>query len=30
RLCVIDPKDYSMSDAVAFMTGAKEPENVAA
>ena len=26
RLCVIDPKDYSMSDAVAFMTGAKQPE----
>ena len=26
RLCVIDPKDYSMSDAVALMTGAKEPE----
>ena len=25
RLCVIDPKQYSMSDAVAFMTGAKEP-----
>ena len=25
RLCVIDPKAYSMSDAVAFMTGAKEP-----
>lgn len=25
RLCTIDPKDYSMSDAVAFMTGAKEP-----
>jgi fructose transport system ATP-binding protein len=25
RLCVIDPKEYSMSDAVAFMTGAKEP-----
>ncbi len=24
RLCVIDPKQYSMSDAVAFMTGAKE------
>jgi fructose transport system ATP-binding protein len=24
RLCVIRPKDYSMSDAVAFMTGAKE------
>lgn len=23
RLCVIDPKAYSMSDAVAFMTGAK-------
>ena len=26
RLCVINPKDYSMSDAVAFMTGAKEPD----
>ncbi len=25
RLCVINPKDYSMSDAVAFMTGAKVP-----
>ena len=25
RLCVIDPKDYSMSDAVALMTGAMEP-----
>ncbi|MDX8349989.1 ATP-binding cassette domain-containing protein [Cognatiyoonia sp. IB215446] len=25
RLCVIDPMDYTMSDAVAFMTGAKEP-----
>jgi fructose transport system ATP-binding protein len=25
RLCVIDPKDYSMSDAVAMMTGAMEP-----
>lgn len=25
RLCVIDPKDHSMSDAVALMTGAKEP-----
>jgi fructose transport system ATP-binding protein len=25
RLTVINPKDYSMSDAVAFMTGAKEP-----
>jgi fructose transport system ATP-binding protein len=30
RLCVIDPKDYSMSDAVAFMTGAKEPAEVMA
>ncbi|KQY13385.1 ATP-binding cassette domain-containing protein [Rhizobium sp. Root482] len=31
RLCVIDPKDYTMSDAVAFMTGAKlPPEAVAA
>jgi fructose transport system ATP-binding protein len=25
RLCVIDPKHHTMSDAVAFMTGAKEP-----
>ncbi len=25
RLCVINPKDYTMADAVAFMTGAKEP-----
>ncbi|WP_164871877.1 ATP-binding cassette domain-containing protein, partial [Solirhodobacter olei] len=25
RLCVINPKDYSMADAVAFMTGAKVP-----
>lgn len=25
RLCIINPKDYTMSDAVAFMTGAKEP-----
>ena len=25
RLTVIDPKQYSMSDAVAFMTGAKAP-----
>jgi fructose transport system ATP-binding protein len=25
RLCVIDPKEYTMSDAVAFMTGAKQP-----
>ncbi len=30
RLCVIDPKDYTMSDAVAFMTGAKEPPAEAA
>jgi len=26
RLCVIDPKDNSMADAVALMTGAKEPD----
>jgi len=26
RLCVIDPKNHSMSDAVAYMTGAKTPE----
>lgn len=25
RLCVIDPKAYSMADAVALMTGAKDP-----
>lgn len=25
RLCVIDPKQFTMSDAVAFMTGAKMP-----
>jgi fructose transport system ATP-binding protein len=25
RLCTINPKDYSMSDAVAFMTGAVDP-----
>ena len=30
RLCVVDPKDYTMSDAVAFMTGAKEPPAQAA
>jgi fructose transport system ATP-binding protein len=31
RLCVIRPGDYTMSDAVAFMTGAKEaPEEMAA
>jgi fructose transport system ATP-binding protein len=28
RLCVIKPADYTMSDAVAFMTGAKLPEGV--
>jgi fructose transport system ATP-binding protein len=28
RLCVIDPKLHSMSDAVAYMTGAKLPENL--
>ncbi|WP_135449841.1 MULTISPECIES: ATP-binding cassette domain-containing protein [Tabrizicola] len=28
RLCVIRPSDYTMSDAVAFMTGAKLPEGV--
>jgi len=26
RLCVIDPKQHSMSDAVAYMTGAKLPD----
>jgi fructose transport system ATP-binding protein len=30
RLCVIKPGDYTMSDAVAFMTGAKVPEGVSA
>jgi fructose transport system ATP-binding protein len=29
RLTVIDPKEYTMSDAVAFMTGAKKPPEVA-
>ena len=29
RLTVIDPKEYTMSDAVAFMTGAKRPPEVA-
>lgn len=29
RLCVINPKDYTMSDAVAFMTGAKAPPEAA-
>jgi len=30
RLAVIDPKAHSMSDAVAYMTGAKTPDEVAA
>jgi len=30
RLCTIRPKEYSMADAVAFMTGAKEPTAQAA
>ncbi len=30
RLCVIDPKKHTMSDAVAYMTGAKVPEEVMA
>ncbi|RJE79997.1 sugar ABC transporter ATP-binding protein [Paracoccus sp. JM45] len=30
RLCVIDPKEHSMSDAVSYMTGAKVPDEVAA
>ncbi|MBZ9894950.1 ATP-binding cassette domain-containing protein [Mesorhizobium sp. BR1-1-6] len=29
RLCVIDPKQHTMSDAVAFMTGAKTPPEAA-
>ncbi|APX10358.1 ATP-binding cassette domain-containing protein [Tateyamaria omphalii] len=29
RLCVIDPKNHSMSDAVAYMTGAAVPEMAA-
>lgn len=29
RLCVIDPKDYTMSDAVAFMTGAMDAPEAA-
>lgn len=28
RLCVINPKEHSMSDAVAYMTGAKVPDPV--
>ena len=30
RLCVINPKEHSMSDAVAYMTGAKLPAEVMA
>jgi fructose transport system ATP-binding protein len=30
RLCVINPKDYTMSDAVAFMTGARVPNEAVA
>lgn len=30
RLCVIRPQDYTMSDAVAFMTGAKVPDQAEA
>jgi fructose transport system ATP-binding protein len=30
RLCVIDPKQHTMSDAVAFMTGARVPEEALA
>ena len=30
RLCVIDPKEHSMADAVAYMTGAKMPEQMEA
>ena len=29
RICVIDPKEFTMSDAVAFMTGAKQPPEAA-
>jgi len=28
RLCVIDPKQHTMSDAVAYMTGAKLPDDL--
>jgi fructose transport system ATP-binding protein len=28
RLCVVDPKSISMSDAVALMTGAMQPDKV--
>ena len=30
RLCVINPKEHTMSDAVAYMTGARVPEGIAA
>ena len=30
RLCVVDPKDHTMSDAVALMTGAVEPPGATA
>ncbi len=30
RLCVIDPKEHKMSDAVSYMTGASVPEGVEA
>ncbi len=30
RLCVVDPKSISMSDAVALMTGAMKPDDIAA
>ena len=30
RLCVINPREHTMSDAVAYMTGARVPEGVAA
>ena len=30
RLTVIDPKEHTMSDAVAYMTGAKKPDQLAA
>ena len=30
RLCVINPKEHTMSDAVAYMTGAKVPEEAMA
>ena len=30
RLCVINPKEHTMSDAVAYMTGAKVPEGAVA